>query len=123
MQMVQGFTEEMAAQRKILDNISSVVCQKPTKPLAKDSGTAKDRKTQPKQQRKQVTKTVQPAKKEGKLLERLPKPRIGVSIDDAIKLAEAGRVTVKFARCRVWLPEKSQPGCFRCGGRGHMAVS
>ena len=48
--------------------------------------------------------------------------RISLPFKDAIKLAEAKTVTIGWTRCRVKPIEKSQPSCYRCQERGHLAA-
>ena len=48
--------------------------------------------------------------------------RFDLPYADAIALAKAGPVMVGWTRCRVRLLEKSQPTCFRCQGKGHLAA-
>ena len=48
--------------------------------------------------------------------------RFDLPYRDAITLAKAGPVMVGWTRCRVRLLEKSQPTCFRCQEKGHLAA-
>lgn len=43
-------------------------------------------------------------------------------LKDAITLAEKKAVTVEWTKCRVKLLVNSQPTCFRCQGKGHLAA-
>lgn len=43
-------------------------------------------------------------------------------IPTAIKLAEGGRITLGWTRCRLKLLEKARPTCHRCGKSGHFIL-
>jgi len=47
---------------------------------------------------------------------------LNLPLRDAIALAERKVVTVGWTRCRTNLLENSQPTCYRCQSRGHLAA-
>jgi len=47
---------------------------------------------------------------------------LSLPFKDAISLAECKAVVVGWTKCRVKLLEKSQPTCFRCQEKGHLAA-